>query len=258
MVVREHEKNQSIRHASEIIRAAESGVVFSGAGISTPSGIPDFRSPGSGLWTRYDPMEVGSLTAFRHHPEEFYEWFRPLARTISEAEPNPAHYAVAQLQKAGNIQTVITQNIDGLHWRSGSTSILEVHGTLQTMTCTCCYSKYPSSDFLDPYINNGLIPHCPICSHILKPDVILFEEQLPHDIWRSAKYACQNCDVILVIGSSLEVVPAANLPYLAVENRAHLIIINEMETYLDERADIILHGDVAECLPLIAHEVTDE
>ena len=257
MVVREHEQLQIIRRAIEIIRAAQSGVVFSGAGISTPSGIPDFRSPGSGLWTRYDPMEVGSLSAFRHNPEKFFEWFQPLAQTIYEARPNPAHYAVAQLQKAGFIQEIITQNIDGLHWRSGSTSVLEIHGTLQTMTCTCCYRKYPSEEFIEQYINFGQIPYCPICTRILKPDVILFEEQLPQKVWKSAKEACLNCEVIIVVGSSLEVVPAANLPYLAVENQAQLIIVNEMKTYLDDRAEIIIHGDVAKYLPLIAHEVAN-
>jgi NAD-dependent deacetylase len=249
------EQNRELRFAAELIRATKKGVVLTGAGVSTPSGIPDFRSAGSGLWSQYDPMEVASLTAFRLKPERFFEWMRPLARQIIQAQPNPAHIALAQLEQAGYIQAVITQNIDGLHQRAGSRQVYEVHGTFQTLTCIGCYRQFPAEGFLEPYIEEGVIPRCPKCSKVLKPDVILFEEQLPFRTWMRAQEACRRCDLILVAGSSLEVSPAANLPFEAVRNGARLIIVNQTPTYLDPRAEVLLRGDVAETLPVITKGV---
>jgi NAD-dependent deacetylase len=233
------------------------GVVLTGAGVSTPSGIPDFRTEGSGLWTHYDPMEVASLTLFRHQPEKFFDWMRPLARQIMEARPNPAHLALARLEEAGYIRAVITQNIDGLHQRAGSRQVYEVHGTFQSLTCIGCYQKFAAQGYIEPYLEEGVIPRCPHCLQVLKPDVILFEEQLPIHAWLSAQQACRQCDLILVAGSSLEVTPVANLPYEAVQNDAKLIMINQTPTYLDMRAAVLLRGDVAEVIPRLAREVID-
>jgi len=249
---------QDIHYASKLIRTSRRGVVLSGAGISTPSGIPDFRSEGSGLWHRYNPMEVASLSAFRYRPEKFFAWMRPLALDIIQALPNPAHFALARLEQAGYLDTVITQNIDSLHQRAGSRNVLEVHGGLRTLTCIGCYQKYDSSDYIEPYLETGEIPHCTSCYSILKPDVVLFEEQLPYDTWREAEDASRICDLMLVAGSSLEVVPVAGLPLRAVENNARLIIVNQTATYMDERADVVLHEDVADVLPHIAEEVIGE
>ena len=247
-----------IGQSAKLIRSSKSGVILSGAGISTPSGIPDFRSPGSGLWSRYNPMEVASLSAFRYNPEKVYNWLRPLAKKLTNAKPNPAHYAVAHLEKIGYIKTVITQNIDGLHHRAGSLHVLEVHGSLQTMTCISCYQQQPVEQFVRPYIDHGEIPRCPGCNSILKPDIVLFEEQLPYHIWNQARQATESCDLMIVTGSSLEVVPVAGLPMRAIENSARLIVVNETPTYIDSRADAVLRGDVAEILPLIVAEVNDE
>jgi NAD-dependent deacetylase len=252
------DKRGSIRLASQLIRESSKGVVFTGAGISTPSGIPDFRSEGSGLWTRYLPMEVASLTAFRHNPDLFFTWLRPLASHMLYARPNPAHIAVAELQRNDFFQTIITQNIDGLHHRAGSNNILEVHGTFNTLTCVGCYKQYGSERFIQPYIDEGLIPRCPDCSSILKPDIILFEEQLPVKVWMQAEQVSKQCDLMLIAGTSLEVIPSAKLPLYAVENGAKLIIINKTETYIDGRAEVILHGDVADILPLIVQEIIGE
>ncbi|MGW8226364.1 MAG: SIR2 family NAD-dependent protein deacylase [Anaerolineales bacterium] len=244
--------------AARLISLAKCGVVFTGAGISTPSGIPDFRTPGSGLWTRFNPMEVASLSAFRYQPEKFFNWLQPLALQIINALPNPAHYALALLEKAGYLQTIITQNIDGLHQRAGSKQVLEIHGTLDSLTCIGCYQKFPSKDFISQYLEDGTPPRCPQCNHILKPDAILYEEQLPKETWLQAERACQSCSVMLVAGSSLEVTPAALLPHRALENNAQLIIINNTPTYLDSRAAVRIQGDVADILPLISQAVIDD
>ncbi len=246
------------QQALALWREAKNTVVLTGAGSSTPSGIPDFRSAGSGLWTRYLPMEVASLTAFQRHPERFFEWLRPLADHMLRAEPNPAHYALAQAEAQGRIHVIITQNIDGLHQRAGSRNVLEVHGTLNTMTCIGCYQQYDSADFAPAYLESGVIPRCPACGRILKPDAILFEEQLPAVTWTKARQACEHCDLMIVLGSSLVVMPVASLPLKALKNGADLIIINLTETYLDDQASAVLRGDVAEILPALTTELAHE
>jgi NAD-dependent deacetylase len=248
-------QNQKLKQAAVLIKKARNGVVLTGAGISTPSGVPDFRSAGSGLWTRYLPMEVASLSTFRYDPEKFFAWLHPLASHMLGAQPNAAHNALQRLEKAGYITTIITQNIDGLHSRAGSKNVLEVHGTFNTLTCVSCFTKHESKDHIDPYLKDGTIPRCPHCQKILKPDVILFEEQLPAKTWIKAQEAAQKCDLMIVAGTSLEVMPSAGLPMRAVENGAPLIIINRTETYIDVRAQVVIKMDVAEALPSIAAEV---
>ncbi|HLE13300.1 MAG TPA: NAD-dependent deacylase [Anaerolineales bacterium] len=249
------ELRQDLLAAASLLRSAKKGVALTGAGISTPSGIPDFRSAGSGLWTRFDPFEVASLSAFRYRPEKFYAWMRSLAIEIVQARPNPAHLALASLEQVGLIQMVITQNIDSLHQRAGSLHVLEIHGTLQSLTCIGCYHRYGASGFLEPYLETGQIPRCPDCYQILKPDVVLFEEQLPVRAWLQAQQACESCDLLLVAGSSLEVMPVAGLPLRALEHGSHLILVNQSPTYLDERADFIFNEDVAVVLPHLVAEV---
>jgi NAD-dependent deacetylase len=247
-----------IHYAAEIIRGAKHAIALTGAGISTPSGIPDFRSEKNGLWEKTDPFEVASLSAFRYDPEKLFIWMRPLAQKIFNARPNPAHYGLAALQKAGFLDTIITQNIDGLHQRAGSERVFEVHGSLQTLTCIRCYQQVDSSRHLKDYLEAGEIPRCPNCRNILKPDVILYGEQMPMRAWLRAQDATGQCDVMIVVGSSLEVLPAAGLPMRALENGAHLIINNHTKTYIDIRADVVLAEDVAEIIPRIAAEVMGE
>lgn len=245
---------EGIHRTADLINTSHNMVALTGAGISTPSGIPDFRSQGSGLWRRYLPMEVASLSAFRTNPELFFVWLHPLASHMLSASPNPAHLALTELEKAGRLKTIITQNIDGLHRRSGAHHILEIHGTLSTLTCIGCYRQYPSEGIIEDYLNNLTIPRCKVCNEILKPDVILFEEQLPIRIWRQAEDASKKCDLMLVAGTSLEVMPSAKLPMHAVEKGAKLVIVNQTETYIDVRADVVLRGNVADILPLIQEE----
>ena len=246
---------EELARAAEMIRRSRYLVALTGAGISTPSGIPDFRSEGSGLWTIYDPMEVASIWAFSRRPEAFFEWVRPLARMIREARPNPAHYALARLEAAGILKALITQNIDELHQKAGSRRVIEVHGHLREATCIRCYRKVPAAPYLDAFLENGTIPRCEVCGGVLKPNVILFGEQLPAQAFLAAQQEARRADVFLVAGSSLEVAPAGDLPILAKEHGARLILINLSPTAADRYADLQIRGDVAEILPLLADAV---
>jgi NAD-dependent deacetylase len=248
---------ETIKKIGHLIRTCKYTIAISGAGVSTPSGIPDFRSPNSGLWETYDPFEVASLNAFRHNPEQVYNWLRPLAKLISHAPPNSAHYGLANLEATGYLQKIITQNVDSLHQKAGSKNVLEVHGSFRTLTCTSCFKRHDSSEFFSIFIQDGELPRCRSCQRILKPDAILFGEQLPAQTWLQAVEACRRCDLLIVIGSSLEVIPVAGLPMHSIESGAHLVILNQQETYMDIRADIILREDVAETIPAVVNEVLD-
>jgi NAD-dependent deacetylase len=237
--------------AAELFRNARRMVVLTGAGISTPSGIPDFRSEGTGLWAHDEPLETASLSTFRTTPQKFFNWFRPLAGQIFYAQPNPAHKALAEFEHAGYQSVIITQNIDGLHQKAGSQQVVEIHGTLRTLSCTQCYKQFPAEEYLKPFNENGTIPLCTQCNGILKPDVILFGEQLPQSAWLAAQRATRHCDLMLVAGSSLEVLPVAGLPIQALDHGAHLVIVNNTETYVNVRADIVITDNVATIIPEI-------
>lgn len=242
-----------IDRAIELLREARHTVALTGAGISTPSGIPDYRSPKSGLWEKAaDMVEVATLVAFRRHPLAFYDWLRPLLHIIREAQPNPAHLALAQLEAVGRLQAIITQNIDLLHSRAGSRSVFEIHGHLREVVCPACHTVIPGEPLLEAFLATGKVPHCPRCRHIMKPSVVLFGELLPWREMKAAKRHTAAADLIVVAGSSLEVSPAADLPEMALNNGAHLIIINYNETHLDHRADVVIRADVAEVLPQLA------
>lgn len=255
MIPHTDQRISAIEFAADLLRQAERTVVLTGAGISTPSGIPDFRSEGTGLWSRDEPLEVASLNTFRTAPERFYQWFRPLARQIYNARPNPAHFALAELEKAGRVRLIVTQNIDILHQKAGSQRVVETHGTMATLTCAGCFCKARSEDYIEAFADYGTIPRCPKCGSILKPDVILFGEQLPQMAWMEAQREARRCDLMLVVGSSLEVLPVAGLPMQALDRGAHLVILNNSATYLNARADLVILEDVAEVLPVIAEQV---
>lgn len=244
------ELQNQIQAAAELIGQARHIVAMTGAGISTPSGIPDFRSPDSGLWDHVDPLAVASIHAFRQRPQAFYKWIHPLARIFLEAKPNPAHYALVELERQGKLKAVITQNIDNLHHRAGSKTVYELHGHLRQATCIQCYKMQDSTPVFEKFVNDGQIPRCQ-CGGILKPNAILFGEQLPIQEFVSAQLAIKEADLMFIIGSSLEVAPAADLPELALKNKAKIIIINKQSTYLDSSVDLVIRGDVAEILPRI-------
>ena len=247
-----------IKQAAHLIQSAKHVVALTGAGISTPSGIDDFRSIGTGLWEQYDPMEVASLSAFRHNPDKFFKWLQPFAKKIFLAEPNPAHIALARLEEAGFLAGLVTQNIDDLHRRAGSKVVFEVHGHLREAVCVSCYRRHPTQDITATYLQTGEAPLCPDCGAVLKPDVVLIEEQLPYDVFRQATELISGSDLILIVGSSLEAVPVAYLPIEPLNAGARLIIINREPTFLDERADIIFRQDLAIVLPNLTTEVLGE
>jgi len=230
-------------------------VALTGAGLSTPSGIPDFRSAGSGLWERVDPMAVASLTVFRYHPEAFFDFLRPLASQILQAVPNAAHRALARLEQAGRLVGLITQNIDQLHQKAGSQRVVEVHGNVRRATCIACYREVEAAPYLDRFLRDGTIPRCPACGGVLKPNVILFGEQLPFEPFEQARLWCATADVLLVAGSSLEVTPVSRLPQLALQGGARLIIVNREPTYLDPLAEAVFREDLVQVLPDLAEEV---
>jgi len=248
-----------INQIAKIIQDAQHLVAFTGAGISTDSGIPDFRSDSSGLWKRtdIDPLEVASLFGFRRSPATFYEWVKPLAMTILGAKPNESHIALAQLEHRGTLKSVITQNIDMLHTRAGNSTVFELHGHMRQTTCIRCYAVFDGVPILEKFLDDGRVPHCPHCGGILKPNVILFGEQLPVRELRGAQDATKKCDVMLVVGSSLEVAPANQLPVIAKRNHAKLVIINLEETHLDHMADVVIHARAAQIFPQILAQLQD-
>jgi NAD-dependent deacetylase len=235
--------------AAALLHDARYVVALTGAGISTPSGIPDFRSPSTGLWRQVDAFTTASLGGFRRRPEAFYEWLRPLAHKIREADPNPAHLALAELERRGIVREVITQNIDLLHTRAGSRVVHEVHGSIRQAVCLECHTTYPADGFIEAFVEGGTIPRCPADGAILKPDVVLFGEMLPLDTYQAALEAARRCDVMLVAGSSLTVSPASEYPLEAVRGGARLIVVNQEETYADRLASVVIHDDVATVLP---------
>jgi len=241
-----------IQKAAEILAVSRHAVALTGAGHSTPSGIPDFRSPGSGLWTKVDPMAVASIYGFQRNPQAFYDWIRPLAKQMMEAQPNAAHIALATLEQAGVIKAVLTQNIDELHHKAGSKRVLELHGSVRQATCTSCGRRVPSAELWPAFVASGEVPRCPACSGLLKPDIVLFGELLPMDVLLEAQHEAERCDVMLVAGCSLEVYPVADLPTLAVQHGAKLILVNYEPTQMDARATVVMHEDVAVVLPQIA------
>ena len=249
---------ESIQRAAKLLKAARHAVVLTGAGISTPSGIPDFRSPGTGEWENVDPMSVVSLTTFHRNPARFYAWLRPLAVKMAAAKPNPAHYALAELEKMGILEGVLTQNIDGLHRGAGSNQVIELHGSLETLTCPTCHLTVSGKSCYPGFIENNVIPHCAACGAILKPDIVFFEENLPEKAWTTALQYAEQADVFLVAGTSLEVIPASGLPLIALENGAQLVILNFSTTYLDNQATISIKHDIAFVLPEIVRAILKE
>ena len=226
---------------------------MTGAGVSTASGLPDFRSPG-GVWAGVDPMKVASRTAFDRTPEAFYAFYRTRLDTLGHAAPNPAHLALAALERAGRLHGVITQNVDGLHHAAGSRRVIELHGNLREALCTGCAIVRPIGVIRDALLA-GTLPCCATCGALLKPNVVLFEEMLPERAWDAATMLARASGVMLVVGSSLQVTPAAWLPQETVDAGGQLIIVNQEPTPYDRRAAVVVHGPAEQVLPAMAAAV---
>jgi NAD-dependent deacetylase len=232
---------------AELLASAEHAVVLTGAGVSTESGIPDFRSPG-GLWERYDPMEVASLTTFVTEPERFWRFHRPRIDALAGVEPNPAHRAVAELERRGIVKALVTQNIDRLHALAGSPAPIEVHGALDRGSCLRCGDGVSMDELVTraDAAEDG-VPRC-ACGFPLKSGVVLFGEPLPADAIEAAFAEAERADVMLVIGSSLLVAPVSELPGLTLRRGGRLAILTESETPYDDLADVRLHGRAGEVM----------
>lgn len=246
-----------IEAAVAILGRSRRTVALTGAGISTPSGIPDFRSPRTGLWENVNVYEVASLDGFRRRPESYYQWVRPLARLIRDARPNAAHLALAEMEARGRLRAVITQNIDGLHQAAGSRDVLELHGSHREMVCIACGRTVESSGHMDRFLETGDLPRCD-CGGVLKVSTVLFGESLPPDTIRRADREARACEAMIVAGTSLEVTPACDLPLVAAAHGAALVIVNLRPTRLDPQADVVLHEDVAAVLPALTAALNEE
>jgi NAD-dependent deacetylase len=228
-----------------LIRESECTVALTGAGISVPSGIPDFRSPGEGLWTKVDPMAVATIDAFHRDTKRFWAFYRPRFHDLADKRPNRAHEALAELERRGLLEAVITQNVDRLHRQAGSERVVEVHGSIATSSCTRCAASYPLEQVESLFGEEG-IAACAACGGKVKPDVVLFGEFLPEAAMAQAEELCGRADLLMCIGSSLEVHPVAGLPELTLSRGGRLAIITKGSTPYDSAAAIRMGGDVAE------------
>ncbi len=240
-----------IRRVAELLANSRNAIALTGAGISTPSGIPDFRGP-RGLWKRIPPR-LFDISYFKSHPEESWRVFLELYDSMRGVKPNPAHYALAELEKHGIIKVIITQNIDGLHQEAGSRKVIELHGNLKNAICIKCGHRIPLIEAIKQ-ARTGRVPRCPKCNGLLKPDVVFFGERLPLEAINEALKHAVEADLVLVAGSSLWVSPANQIPLIAKEHGAKIIIVNIGETRFDWIADVRIKAPVEEVLPLISKE----
>jgi NAD-dependent deacetylase len=237
----------------ELIRERQPCVVLTGAGVSTESGIPDFRSP-QGLWAQFDPFEYGSIEAFRADPGKVWRFYAPRFAVLTEAEPNAAHRALARLEQAGFVRAVITQNIDLLHERAGSRDVVEVHGSIRTSSCPGCGASYPLARVLE-LLDAQEAPACPECGVILKPDVVFFGELLPVEAIDRAFELAREAALLLIVGSALEVYPVAGLPLETLAAGGEVAIVNRGPTALDARATLKVDGSAGEVLAAVTEEL---
>lgn len=242
----------SLEEAASVLAGARAIAALTGAGMSTESGLPDFRSPG-GFWSGVNPFEVASLTAFRRRPKAFYEFYRKRLSVLAGARPNDGHRALVDLERFG-LFVVITQNVDGLHQAAGSRRVVELHGNLREAICLACGRIEPIA-VIAAALDRGALPACPACGQPLKPNVVLFEELLPQAAYTEAEAACRRTDVLLVAGSSLQVTPAAWLPEVAKSHGARVVIVNDEPTTMDGLADVVLRGRVGKMLPALVGKV---
>jgi NAD-dependent deacetylase len=236
----------SVERLAELIRERQPCVVLTGAGVSTESGIPDFRSP-TGIWAHYDPMEYASIDAFQRDPVKVWDFYARRLDMLATAEPNAAHRALAALESRGWVGAVVTQNIDLLHERAGSQTVVEVHGSIRTSSCLQCHTRVLLADVIR-LLDEATAPACPTCGSILKPDVVMFGELLPRAPTERANELARSAELMLVVGSSLEVWPVAGLP---LEARA-FAVVNQGPTALDGEAVLTIDAGAGETLAALA------
>ena len=258
--VDERTLNHLAGRVADLIFRSKKILVFTGAGVSTESGIPDFRSPG-GIWDRFDPDDftyqkfISSADARRKQWQLL--WKDRLTETV---QPNPAHHAIAELHRRGRLDCVITQNVDSLHQAAGvpDDKVFELHGSMRRVLCLQCGRRYPMAEIKKRLYDGEEVPQCVACHGILKPDIILFGEALPEAVFSEAAFRAEHCDLFIVVGSSLVVYPAAQLPAYAADAGATLIIINLSETPMDGQASLIIRSKAGEAMSRIMQKLTEK
>jgi NAD-dependent protein deacetylase/lipoamidase len=234
-----------VARLAELLGQSRSAVALTGAGVSVPSGIPDFRTPETGLWAKVDPMEVAHIDVFERDPERFWSYYRPRFEALRDKEPNRAHEALAELERRGLIEGVVTQNIDRLHRAAGSENVIEVHGSIETSSCRTCAASFELEE-MDGLFDERGVAVCSVCRGAVKPDVVLFGELLPESAMARATELAERADLILCVGSSLAVYPVAGLPQVTLGSGGKVAIVTKGETPYDGEAEIRLEGEVDE------------
>lgn len=249
-----------VDRVAELIVNAKKVVVFTGAGVSTESGMPDFRSPG-GIWERFDPEDF-TYQKLMHSPESRKKWWQIFKERelTTEAEPNQAHLAIAELDKLGKLDCVITQNVDTLHCKAGlaEDKVFELHGNIRWVVCLSCGKRYPSEQIRARLNEGEEIPECESCHGILKPEIVLFGEMLPDKVFEEAARRSSSADLFVVIGSTLIVYPAADMPIYALESGAKLVIINLSPTPMDDQATVLIRAKAGEVMPKVIQRVREK
>ena len=236
---------REVERLAELLGRSRRAVALTGAGVSVPSGIPDFRTPETGLWAKVDPMEVAHIDVFERDPERFWSYYRPRFQSLGDKRPNRAHEALAELERRGLIEGVITQNIDRLHRAAGSENVIEVHGSIETSSCRDCGAAF-GLDEVDGLFDGRGVAICAGCGGAVKPDVVLFGELLPEEAMARATELAEGAELMLCVGSSLAVHPVAGLPRLTLERGGALAIVTKGETPYDRDAELRLEGEVDE------------
>jgi NAD-dependent deacetylase len=241
----------TVASAADLLRAASRAIALTGAGVSAESGIPTFRGEG-GLWTKYDPVKVSSIDSFLADPSAYWQVSKDRGRIALAARPNPGHEALARLEASGRLAALITQNTDGLHQAAGSRRVIELHGSGRTVECLECGAREARAE-VQARLDLEMPPRCRSCGSIfLKPTVVLFGEPMPAPAINEALELARLSDVILVVGTSLVVYPAAEVPLVAVRSGARMIVVNAEPTPFDGLAEVVIHGRSGEVLPEIA------
>jgi len=247
-------EKKKIQTAARLLLNSKEAIALTGAGVSTESGIPDFRSEG-GIWEKYKPEIYGNIQSFLKNPSKFWEMAKDLAPTLFNAEPNPGHYALAELEKMKIIKAIITQNVDELHQKAGAVIVYEVHGNINRFTCFGCGASYNKQTVLRKIKKEKDSPNCDACAAPLRPSVVLFGENLPNFEKYMSIDLAKKSDVMLIAGSSLSVAPICDLPVYSLSKGGKLIIINDEPTHLDDKAEIVINNKIGYILPLIVEEI---
>jgi NAD-dependent deacetylase len=247
-----------LEKAARLVADAGKILVFSGAGLSTESGIPDFRSPG-GIWSRYDPEDFyfQKIVSSEKAREKYWRMSTEFYDSMKDAKPNMAHLALKEMEEMGKILAIVTQNIDSLHQKAGSSpeKIIEIHGTAFSVSCLSCGKRYERDEIEGRLLAGEMVPSCDACKGILKPDTISFGQSMPESKMEASFRCSRECDLCMVLGSSLVVYPAASIPVQAVQEGARLVIVNRDPTPMDDVADVVIRGSLGEILTGLMEQV---